>query len=741
MRILLILVVLATHSIYGYAQENRITGRVLGLSESNTKQPLIGANVLWINTLSGVVTTEDGSFVLPSIQGSDSIVISYTGFQSDTLLADFSQPMTIVLREGVELAGAEIVHRVKTTVVSHSAVIHTENLGHGELHKAACCNLSESFETSPSVDVSFSDAITGTRQIRMLGLAGKYSQLTRENMPDIRGLSSFSGMDFIPGTWINSIQLIKGAGSVVNGYESIAGQINTELQRSSSMPPLFVNFYINNDQQAEANIQFKNNLGKSWVNSLLLHGKYADFKRDMNKDGFADKPATKQIVVMDRVEWINDRQIHLEFGGRFIFRDQDGGQVNFERGQILDSLHPWGMTNQIGKAEVWVKIGKVNPLKPWKSSALQVSASTFNQKSLYGLREYFGNQQSIYLNFIHKGQLFNEKNEFTLGASMILDQFEEQLDEVDYKRLESVPGIFGEFTFKPKESWSVVFGLRADYHNEYQWFITPRVHGRFQLFPNAILRLSAGRGLRTANIISENISLLASNRQWVIQSESDYGFGLKPEIAWNYGANFTYSFELNFREAIFGMAFYRTDFSNQIIIDLEQDYRKVHFYNLDGLSYANSAQFQFDYELFRRFDIRLAYRWFDVKSTFGSKLKMAPLVASHRGFLNLAYKTKKDWKFDMTFNGVGAKRIPIHLLQSENSTWSPSYMLVNAQVTKTWNEVFDLYLGVENLTNYRQMDPIILASNPFQEGFDASLIWGPIWGQHLYLGFRWTILN
>lgn len=725
----------------GYAQEKSVRGKVFGLSESNSKQPLIGANVMWLNTLSGVITTNDGSFALAANPSSDSIVVSYSGFQSDTIIADFSNLMVILLREGVELAGAEIVHRVKSTVVSHSAVIHTENLGHGELHKAACCNLSESFETSPSVDVNFSDAITGTRQIRMLGLAGKYSQLTRENMPDIRGLSSFSGMDFIPGTWISSIQLIKGAGSVVNGYESIAGQINTELQRPSSMPPLFINFYINNDQQAEANVQFKHHIGKSWMNSVLLHGKYADFKRDMNKDGFADKPATKQIVVMDRIEWINDRQIHLEFGGRFIFRDQEGGQVNFERSQTMDSLHPWGMTNQIGKADLWAKIGKVNPLKPWQSSALQISASAFQQKSRYGLKEYIGNQQSFYVNFLHKGQIINDKHEFTLGASVIIDQFDEQLDKADYERLESVPGVFGEFTFKPKPSWSVVLGLRADYHNQYQWFMTPRIHGRFQLFPNAILRLSAGRGLRTANIVAENIFLLASNRQWVIKTESDYGFGLKPEIAWNYGANFTYSFEINYREAVLGLAFYRTDFSNQIIIDLEQDYRKVHFYNLDGLSYANSAQFQLDYELFRRFDIRLAYRWFDVKSTYNSRVNSAPLVASHRGFLNLAYETRNDWKFDMTFNGVGPKRIPINSLQSENSTWSPSYLLVNAQVTKIWNEIFDLYLGVENLTNYHQTNPIILASTPYQDGFDASLIWGPIWGQHVYLGFRWTILE
>lgn len=720
-----------------------IKGIVYGLEPDQSRIPLAGANLVWKSQQVGTVSENNGSFQLDRNPNTDTLIISYISYQSDTLVVSNSKELTIVLKLGVSLTEAEIKARRKSTTINHFELIQTERLGQHELGKAACCNLSESFETSPTVDVSFTDAITGTRQINMLGLAGPYSQLTRENMPDIRGLAVINGMGFIPGTWIESIQLIQGAGSVINGYESIAGQINTELLKPDDMDRFFINAYVNSDRTAELNTHIKIPLGKRWNSSLLLHGKFNNVRHDGNNDDFMDMPLNKRFVAMNRYEWVNPHSIHFEFGFRYTYLDQIGGQLDYELDQPKDSLHPWGMENEIRRLDAWGKFGKVNKKKTWQSTALQVAASVYQQDARYGLNLYSGDQQSVYLNFIHQSRIGSDKHVYKLGASYQYDFYDEMLNTKEYNRLESVPGIFAEYTYKPTDKFGVVLGMRADLHNEYGVFYTPRIHLRYELLKQTVLRASFGRGQRTANVLAEHLSVLASSRDIIIHSDNSvYGYGLNQEVAYNYGVNLTHTFELAYRTGRISTSFYRTDFQNQIVFDMEQGPREVHFYNLEGSSFANSFQFKVDYELINRLDVRVAYRYYDVKTTYMDELKEAPLLAPHRGFFNIAYSTKKVWKFDFTINVQGTKRIPSIADAGQPNVRpieSPVFALMNAQITKKWRNRLEVYIGGENIGNYQQQDPIISAENPYSPYFDASLIWGPIFGVKVYAGMRYSI--
>ena len=217
---------------------------------------------------------------------------------------------------------------------------------------------------------------------------------------------------------------------------------------------------------------------------------------------------------------------------------------------------------------------------------------------------------------------------------------------------------------------------------------------------------------------------------------------MNPETAWNYGINLTQSFELAYRDGQISSSFYRTNFQNQIVFDMEESPREVHFYNLTGESYANSFQFKVDYELFKRFDVRLAYRYYDVRTTYGDELKHAPLLAPHRGFVNLAYGTRSHWKFDFTLSVQGEKRIPDVNEAGQAMLYtikSNAFALMNAQISKKFQEKFDFYIGAENLGNYRQENPIISAENPYGPYFDASLVWGPLFGIKVYAGMRFFI--
>jgi len=401
------------------------------------------------------------------------------------------------------------------------------------------------------------------------------------------------------------------------------------------------------------------------------------------------------------------------------------------------------MRLNVNRYEGWAKIGKVFLDKTWKTYGFQFSGVKHQQKSYFGLNQYDAVQHSFYANFLYQSIIGNTNHKFRTGASFQYDNFSELLNESVYNRNELVPGVYFEYTVKASEKLSAVAGIRFDYHNIYGAFLTPRLHVRYAISENLVIRASGGRGERTASIIAENIGLLASSRQIIIHGDgSDKPYGLEQEVAWNYGINLTQSFRLAYRDGSIGFDFYRTQFVNQIVVDIDQSPQKAIFYNLDGQSFSNSFQAQVDYELIKRLDVRLAYRWYDVRTTYHEMLLRKPLIAINRAFINLAYETRNHWKFDLTINWQGQKRIPFtnsNPPEYQLAEQSPDFVVINTQISKSWNENFEVYLGAENLFNYKQENPILAADKPFSPYFDASLIWGPVFGRNIYAGLRYKI--
>ena len=734
-----------TLSVGAQPAKNYVKGKVTEANgdENGHKHPLQLANVYWEGTQVATTTNEKGEFKIPRVEGHNFLIVSFVGYVSDTLEMLDNKFVKIELSESLELNEVDVVSRRKSIETDFLNPIGVKKISEKELLKAACCNLSESFETNPAVDVSFTDAVTGTRQIMMLGLAGPYTQITRENMPDVRGLSAIYGLTYIPGTLIEGIQLIKGTGSVSNGYESIAGQINVELRRPESMDKLYLNAYTNEEGRLEANVNMKFNASENWSSALLLHGSTHQIKHDRNDDGFLDKPLMEQYVVLNRWELRNENGLHFEVGGKATYIDNIGGQVDFDLDNDEGTTNAWGMHLETKRLEGWTKFGKVSLEKPYQSFGIQLSGAYHDQHSYFGLNNYDATQSTFYANVMFQSILGNSNHKYKTGLSFQFDDYKEAFSLVNYDRQEMVPGAFFEYTYSYLEKFNLVAGIRADYHNLFGAFVTPRLHIRYAPTEKTIIRLSGGRGQRTANIISENSGLLASSRQFIISGDdSDKPYGLKPEVAWNYGVNFTQHFTFDYRDGIVSLDFYRTDFENQIVVDLDQNPQQAVFYNLDGESYSNSFQAQIDYEVIKRLDVRLAYRWYDVKTTYNNELRAKPLVAENRAFANLAYETRKYWKFDYTINWQGNKRIPDTYSNPEAyqlSATSPDFYTMNFQVTKSWKKLFEVYVGVENLLDYRQEEPILASDQPFSSYFESSLVWGPIFGRSFYVGLRYKI--
>ena len=692
------------------------------------------ANVYWQNTSVGVAADIDGNFEIaaPEVYPAN-LIVSFVGYQSDTItLNTYQRKVKVQLKSIIGLDEFQVTEKQASSFINTIDPMHVETLTSKEFEKAACCNISESFETNASVDVNFTDAATGTKKIQMLGLDGVYTQIQYENLPLIRGLSTAYGMTFIPGTQAGSIQIKKGAGSVLNGYESITGQINLELQKPDKAERLYLNAYANQMSRAEINLQAAQKLNDKWSTMTMFHTSNQSISHDNNNDNFEDHPLRTQYNLFNRWKYRGEKRM-FQGGFRAVYDDLSAGQI---KANELEPLYYIGV--QTKQFEVFTKNGFLFPKTPYKSIGILNSFKIHDHQSVYGQKSYNANQYSGYMNMIYQTIIGQTDHKIKFGASFVYDNFNKNLNE-SYKfgKIEAVPGVFAEYAYNAEKKTALVLGLRGDYHNKFGAFVTPRAHYKYNFTEKSAFRLSAGRGFRTANPIIENTgSALTSSRSIVLNDNV-----LLPEIAWNYGTSITHKFEIAEKEMNLSIDYYYTDFTNQVVMDLENP-REVSFYNLEGKSYSHSLQLEYSVEITKALELKTAYKWYNIKTTYNGELRDKPLTPKNRVLVNIGYVTNFDkWKFDVTGNWFDVSRIPstgTNLSENIVSTKSESYYTVNAQITKAFKK-FELYAGAENLFSYKQENPIIAANDPNGPIFDASLIWGPVMGRNIYVGFRYKI--
>jgi len=640
----------------------------------NDTIPLPGVNVYWQGTTKGTVSDHRGAFSLATPKGAHHLIFSFVGYSADTLHyhAD-GKPLLHVMSKPLQLTEVEVATRAKTNFVSRLSTVNATHISSGELQRAACCNLSESFETSASVDVSYSDAVTGAKQIEMLGLAGIYTQMMTENMPGMRGLANSFGLMYIPGSWMESIQVSKGTSSVLNGFESISGQINVEFKKPHQSERFFLNLFQSHAGRSEGNFNLRLDASERLKTMLLGHVSHSSARHDGNKDGFLDEPLYTQYNFFNRWDY-NARNFEFQFGLKALREDRQGGQLSFDPDKARDLQNGFGVENTM--------------------------------------------------------------HNYTTGMSFLYDHY--NYGEGVNSETEYTPGAFFQYAFSDGSRLNLIAGIRADHRSDKGVFITPRFHARYNLNEHTILRISAGKGYRKAQIMAENLSLLASSRNIVPVLQANEK--LRMEEAWNYGINLSRFFHINNRELSLNIDLYRTDFLNQVVIDRVSSSTDLLLYNLKGKSYSNSAQIEANYEILRGLDVTAAFRINDVKVTYNDSLQQRPLVNRMKGLLSFSYKPSVRWQYDLTGQFNGPSRLPHGLTIAGNgsSNTSPAYTVINAQITRNLKKT-SLYLGGENLTNYMQHHPVLGASDPYGPDFDASVVWGPLMGIKIYAGLRYTI--
>jgi outer membrane receptor for ferrienterochelin and colicins len=717
----------------GMAQRT-LTGLVLEADEKGVIQPLEGAGVWWKDTQTGTTTDAFGVFYLPDLRHHHPLVISYTGYVPDTLWIRDHDSVTVILRQRHTLKSAEIFAKQASTYISAIEPLKTEVITQAELYKAACCNLSESFETNATVDVSATDALTGARQIRMLGLSGIYAQMSVENMPGIRGIATPFGLTQLPGSWIESIQINKGVGSVVNGFESISGQINTELKKPFGEEDFFLNAYLNQMGRSEMNLNTSWEAGKHWGSTLLAHGNFMRFESDRNGDRYMDIPDGWQWNVMNRWHYRSGENISAQFGVRIMQDARNGGTL-----ASVPESQSFRFSQRTSRADTWMKLGYIFPEKRYQSIGLIANLSYYDQDNQAGLRTYQAQQVSGYAALIMQGIIGHSGHKYRAGASFMYDQVEERPDSMWFKRTEPVSGLFFEYT-RQAGRFSLVSGLRADYNPLFGPFLTPRLHLKYNLKEELALRLAAGRGQRTPNVFAENTAWLVSQRRVILPGAEGVYQGILPELGWNAGGSMHANYQSGGKAGSVSADVYYTWFERQMLADPDQSQTEIWFYNRRG-GEAWSAQLDWYQELSRRFDLRASYRFNYAEALFKSGRMLLPFMAPHRAMVNLSWHARKDrWMADLTANYTGYKRLPMSSKLPEYNMpgHSPDYVLINLQLTYNLKQ-WAFYLGCENLTNFYQQVQVVSPLVPTSAFFDASYMWGPAFGRMVYGGVRLTL--
>jgi hypothetical protein len=715
----------------------QLHGFIRGVNLSDTLA-LNGAKIKLLQAKKATFSDSEGKFELYlGKRFPDTLVILSAGYRPDTILLsekDRFGAISIVLFSD-QLQPEVLVERKAGNGTLKISIAQVERISHGELKRAACCNLSESFETNASVDVNLTDAVSGARKIQLLGLDGVYTQFQLENVPFLRGLETAFGMQSFSGIWLDGIQISKGTGSVVNGHESMAGLINLSVKNPFDAERLLVNVYGNRFGRAESNVILSHRINERWASSLLLNGALNQTNIDENSDGFLDLPRFKNVSALNKWQF-NGERMEAQFSVYGYYDDRFAGQSPFS--PALVPFH-MALTNQHLEATAKTgffgshpgeSLGIINHVKVHRTGGY------FGGNSIGGQRISSGEEKRYYVSINYDRSSADGKHTLKSGVSTTLLDITQQAGISILQRTEITTGPFAEYSLLLNRL-SVQSGVRLDYHSLFGWFFVPRIHAKYALTPKTDLRLTGGKGWRVPNFLMENNVLMASNKSWVLPSE-----GVLPEISWNIGASVASELVILDRKATLTVDGYYTWFERQLTVDRDVSAYSLVFRYIENQSTALACQAELDWIISKQFSVRAAYKFLQVESIYNGIMQQQPMIPMHRMLYTVSWNSRnKRWQADLTANVVGAMRMPD--LHSSSGTvhethYSPWYPYLFGQVAHQWKKV-KVYIGVENLLNVKQPNPIISASNPQDPNFDATMVWGPITGINIYGGLTYNL--
>ena len=731
-----------------FAQEQIVKGIVLfeGI-------PLEGASVIVKDFNFGTITDASGAFSLSlSNIKNPKITISYLGYKSFNLkitkisndLGNIELVSDDKLDEVVISGTLKPVSRLKSPV---SVEVYAESF----FKANPTSSIFEALDIINGVRPQLNCNVCSTGDIHINGQEGSYTMILIDGLPTVSGLSSVYGLSGIPQSLIERIEIIKGPASTLYGSEAIGGVINLITKIPENASRFSFDSFTSNWGDLNLDLGHQYRLSKK-INGLLgvNYFKYSN-PVDNNSDGFTD------LTLQDRISVFNKLNIgkRLSFASRFVYEDRWGGEMNwnptFRGGNLV-----YGESIYTSRVELFGTYKFNNEI------SFQFSFNDHNQNSVYGTTLFKADQSIAFGQFIWNRTI--KKHDLVIGAAYRFTFYDDNTTAtfneflgINKEEITQLPGVFIQDEIKFNELNSLLLGFRYDYNSIHGTIFTPRLNYKISNQDlSSILRISIGSGYRIAQIFTEDHAALTGARDVVFLNDLD------PETSWNINLNYVYKMYLKQGHILnFDASIFRTDFSNKILPNYDTDPNLIIFDNLSGKSVTQGISLNFNSVFQNGLRISLGATYID--SYIDSKgLKTIPyLTEKFQGVWNIKYEFQKsNITLDFTGTITGPLKLPLLGDLDPRSQFSPTFNIINLQLTKGWNNSYELYGGVKNILNFtpadnsiaRAFDPFdrevkfdasgaaqVSPGNPYALTFDPSYVYASNQGSRFFIGFRYYL--
>lgn len=712
------------------------------------------AVVVWTGTSIGATTSETGEFVLPLPSDTTHLplrlAVIYGDAQDTFLIDDLHVYWSLEMTASVGLKEVVIKDAVSGAYISVLQPVKTEIINRAELRKAACCDLAGCFETQSTVQPTTTNILTNAKELRILGLSGVYNQVLLDGLPTVIGLTYTYGTGSIPGSMLENIWVVKGANSVAQGFEGMVGQITVYPREGGIAEPVTADVLLNSfgEQHYNAATAVKKN---KWSNYLALHYSHPGGKWDRDNDQLLDLPLLTRYGIYNKWRYRkeNEKGWSSFVAARWVKEERIGGQTFFHPDADAGTSSAYGQILRYQQPELLTKTGY--RFDPNHKITLLASVSAQQQDSWFGLTSYRAQQQYAYANLQYEWYWGPKKlHELKAGSSYRRLHLNEDIAfapadtlgrtyDGNYRTNDAIPGFFAENTLHlDGDRWVLITGLRADHHQRYGWLAVPRALLRFTPSADMDWRLSAGRGWRNVYLFPENTALLAGNR------DIQFTEALDPERSWNVGINMIRRRTIRQIQCTATADVYRTWFQNQFFPDYDTSPTLALISNFRETSVSNGIQVELSAQWTKRVELKTAWNYLDVFRRYDGQKKVLPFNPRHRvlGVLTLRSANLR-WQLDLNMHWYGEQRLPDTRLNPEplrRPDYAPAYTIASSQLKYTFpKEQVELFIGCENIMDFRQLRPVPGWEQPFARGFDPAFAWGPVRGREWYVGCHYQL--
>lgn len=592
--------------------------------------------------------------------------------------------------------------------------------------------------------------VCNTGDIHINGMEGPYTMILIDGMPIVSALSTVYGLNGIPNSLVDRIEVVKGPASSLYGTEAMGGIINIITKDPQKANKFSADIYTTTWLENNIDLAYKAKISDKISSLLGVNYFLFDNKQDKNKDNFTDVTLQNRISIFNKWNFKRPENKTASLAARYVYEDRWGGEMQYDKRIHRGSNEVYGESVLTNRAEIIA----MYQLPTKEDIYTQFSYNYHQQNSFYGATSYQAKQNVIF------GQIYWDKefknHSFLAGAAMRYTYYDDNTpgtlnnDGVTNQPMKSpLPGFFlqDEITLNSKNK--LLIGYRLDYDKHHKDIHSPRFAYKYSPTKNHTFRTSFGTGFRVVNLFTEDHAALSGSRKIVIKTD------LNPEKSYNGNLNYVYNDTFSFGHLNVDATAFYSHFTNKIVGDFETDQSAIIYDNLDG--YAISKGISVNTDLTFRFPLKinLGISYMKVYRKEKNEENEYEIIQQIHapewsGNYTISYSFPKKWSVDLTGNWYGKMRLPI-LPNDYRPEFSPFYMLTNLQITKTFKK-FEIYGGVKNIFNFIPKNPLMRPFDPFNNHvndptnnpnaytFDTAYNYAPLQGIRSFIGLRYTIM-